>query len=184
MLKLVSNKDGVEIHTLQIENSVVAIEPAFEGIQELLQGLTDKQQILNALSQFNPEYVWAVTYESDASFIVPSNDYSLSVVNIVPDAHKDAINQIAELYGCGENNLSVKLIDSTGAIYWGCHSWWKPEDYALFSDDELRQQVVPTELQPALEFLYERLVLDGNAQENWQAALSELGLILVEHNME
>ena len=184
MLKLVSNKDGVEIHTLQIENSVVAIEPAFEGIQELLQGLTDKQQILNALSQFNPEYVWAVTYESDASFIVPSNDYSLSVVNIVPDAHKDAINQIAELYGCGENNLSVKLIDSTGAIYWGCHSWWKPEDYALFSDDELRQQVVPTELQPALEFLYERLVLDGNAQENWQAALSELGLILVEHNMD
>ena len=64
MLKLVSNKDGVEIHALQIENGVVAIEPAFDGIQELLQGLTDKQQILNALSQFNPEYVWAVTYET------------------------------------------------------------------------------------------------------------------------
>ena len=63
MLKLVSNKDGVEIHTLQIENGVATIEPAFEGIQELLQGLTDKQQILNVLSQFNPDYVWAVTYE-------------------------------------------------------------------------------------------------------------------------
>lgn len=62
MLKLVSNKDGVEIHTLQIENGVATIEPAFEGVQELLQGLTDKQQILNALSQFNPDYVWAVTY--------------------------------------------------------------------------------------------------------------------------
>lgn len=180
MLKLVSNKDGVEIHTLQIENGVATIEPAFEGIQEMLSGLTDKQQILNALSQFNPEYVWAVTYESDASFIVPSNDYSLSVVNIVPDAHKDAINQIAELYDCGENNLSVKLIDGSGAIYWGCHSWWKPEDYALFSDDELRAQVVPAELQPSLEFLYERLVLDGDAQENWQSALGELGLSLVE----
>jgi len=104
--------------------------------------------------------------------------FNLSVVNIIPDAHKDAINQIAELYGCGENNLSVKLIDSTGAIYWGCHSWWKPEDYALFSDDDLRQQVVPAELAPALEFLYERLVLDGDAQENWQAALSELGLTI------
>ncbi|WP_374527748.1 hypothetical protein [Acinetobacter sp.] len=102
--------------------------------------------------------------------------FNLSVVNIIPDAHKDAINQIAALYDCGENNLSVKLIDSTGAIYWGCHSWWKPEDYAMFSDDELRAQVVPTELAPALEFLYERLVLDGDAQENWQAALSELGL--------
>ena len=101
--------------------------------------------------------------------------FNLSVVNIVPDTHKDAINQIAELYGCGSNNLSVKLQGADG-IYWGCHSWWKPEDYAVFSDNELRQQVVPAELQPALEHLYERLVLDGAAQENWQAALSELWL--------
>lgn len=101
--------------------------------------------------------------------------FNLSVVNIIPDAHKDAINQIAELYGCGSNNLSVKLQGEDG-IYWGCHSWWKPEDYAVFSDDELRQQVVPAELQPALEFLYERLVLDGNSQENWQVALALNGL--------
>jgi hypothetical protein len=102
--------------------------------------------------------------------------FNLSVVNIIPDAHRDSINQIAELYDCGENNLSVKLIDSNGAIYWGCHSWWKPEDYAIFSDDELRQQVVPAELQPSLEFLYERLMLDGDAQENWTAALALNGL--------
>ena len=105
--------------------------------------------------------------------------FNLSVVNIVPDAHKDAINQVAELYGCGENNLSVKLIDNTGNIFWGCHSWWKPEDYAVFSDDELRQQVVPTELAPALEHLYERLMLDGDAQENWQSALNELSLVVI-----
>ena len=106
--------------------------------------------------------------------------FNLSVVNIISDTHKDAINQIAALYGCGENNLSVKLIDSNGAIYWGCHSWWKPEHYALFSDDELRAKVIPAELAPALEFLYERLMLDGNSQENWQAALNELSLSLVE----
>ena len=105
--------------------------------------------------------------------------FNLSVVNIIPDAHKDTINQIAELYGCGTNNLSVKLQGEDG-IYWGCHSWWKPEDYAVFSDDELRGQVVPDELQSSLEFLYERLMLDGDAQENWQAALNELGLSLVE----
>ena len=103
--------------------------------------------------------------------------FNLSVVNIIPDAHRDSINQIAELYDCGENNLSVKLIDSNGAIYWGCHSWWKPEDYALFSNAELRAQIIPAELLPSLEFLYERLVLDGNTQENWQSALSELNLI-------
>lgn len=105
--------------------------------------------------------------------------FNLSVVNIVPDTHKDAINQIAELYDCGDNNLSVKL-QSPDGIYWGCHSWWKPEDYAQFSDADLRAQIVPIELLPSLEFLYERLVLDGDAQENWQAALSDLGLSLVE----
>ena len=109
--------------------------------------------------------------------------FNLSVVNIIPDAYKDAINQIAEIYDCGENNLSVKLQGADG-IYWGCHSWWKPEHYAIFSNDELRQQVVPTELQPSLEFLYERIVLDGAAQENWQQALVEMRLSLVEHTMD
>ena len=101
--------------------------------------------------------------------------FNLSVVNIVPDAHKDTINQIAELYGCGTNNLSVELQGADG-IYWGCHSWWKPEDYAQFSDADSRAQVVHAELAPALEFLYERLVLDGDAQENWTAALALHGL--------
>lgn len=182
MLKLVSNKNGEEIHHLEISENGFTIEPSFEGIQELLSGLTDKQQILNVLSGFNPDYVWAVTYESGASFIVPLDDYSLSVVNIVPDLHLVAINQIAELYGCGSNNLSVKLQGEDG-VYWGCHSWWKPEDYAQFSDDTLRAQIIPVELQPSLEFLYERLVLDGDAQENWQAALSELGLSEVQEEV-
>ena len=109
--------------------------------------------------------------------------FNLSVVNITPDAHREAINQIAEAYGCGSNSLSVKLQGADG-IYWGCHSWWKPEDYTVFSDDELRQQLVPAELQPSLEFLYERLVLDGDVQENWQAALVELGLTVVETQTE
>ena len=105
--------------------------------------------------------------------------YNLSVVNIIPDAYKDAINQIAELYGCGPNNMSVKLQGADG-IYWGCHSFWKPDHYAIFTDPDLRAQIVPTELSPSLEFLYERLVLDGDARENWQAALAELGLSPVE----
>ena len=80
MLKLVSNKDGVEIHTLQIENGVATIEPEFEGIQEILSGLTDKQQILNALSQFNLEYVWAVIYESPSLPILTRRQLRLALV--------------------------------------------------------------------------------------------------------
>ena len=80
MLKLVSNKNGVEIHALQIENGVATIEPALEGIQELLQGLTDKQQILNALSQFNPDYVWAVTYEKPPLKPLTRRQFRLALV--------------------------------------------------------------------------------------------------------
>lgn len=108
--------------------------------------------------------------------------FNLSVVNIIPDGHKDAANQIAELYGCGSNNLSVKLQGEDG-IYWGCHSWWRPEDYELFGNEELRDQIVPDELKPSLEYLYERLTLDGDAQENWQSALAELNLVTVQEEI-
>ena len=107
-------------------------------------------------------------------------NFNLSVVNIIADEYRAVVNQIAALYGCGENNLGVRLVNADGSIYWGCHSWWKPEDYALFSDEELRNLMVPVELRESLNHLYERLSLDGNAQENWQAVLSELGLSLVE----
>ena len=80
MLKLVSNKDGVEIHTLQIENGVATIEPEFEGIQEILSGLTDKQQILNALSGFDSEYVWAVTYETPSVPALTRRQFRLALV--------------------------------------------------------------------------------------------------------
>ena len=109
--------------------------------------------------------------------------FNLSVVNIISDAHREAINQIAEACGTGSNSMSVKLQDANGNLYWGCHSWWKPEDYALFSDPELRAQILPPELLPSLEFLYGRQVLDDDSQENWQAALSELGLTLTQEEV-
>ena len=102
MLKLVSNKDGVEIHTLHIENGVAMIEPAFEGIQELLQGLTDKQQILNALSQFDPEYVWAVTYETPPvpaltrrqfRLALVTHGYNLADIELLIDQTTDAMQR-------------------------------------------------------------------------------------------
>lgn len=102
MLKLVSNKDGVEIHALQIENGVATIEPAFEGIQELLQGLTDKQQILNALSGFNREYVWAVTYETPPvkpltrrqfRLALVANGYNLSDIEALINEIEDVVQR-------------------------------------------------------------------------------------------
>lgn len=100
MLKLVSNKDGVEIHTLQIENGVAAIEPEFEGIQELLQGLTGKQQILNALSGFDSEYVWAVTYETPPVKPLTRQQFRLALV--------------ANSYNLGEIEALINQIEDVG----------------------------------------------------------------------
>lgn len=104
--------------------------------------------------------------------------FNLSVVNIVSDQYRDDINTVAEIFGCGKDNLSVKLKNSEGAIYWGCHSWWRPDDYALFSDVEFRKTIIPDELENSLQFLYERLVLDGNPLDNWNAALTECDLTI------
>ena len=38
---------------------------------------------------------------------------------------------------------------------------------------------VTKSIESALEFLYERLMLDGDAQENWHEALDELNLTQV-----
>lgn len=116
-----------------------------------------------------------------------SKTYTLSVVSIAPEQYKDVINAIAEAYGCGPNNLSVKLQDASGAIYWGCHSWWNVDDYAEFTDPVKRADkfaAYPAEQQElfnaALDSLYERLVLNGDATENRDAAYLELGLSVVE----
>lgn len=80
MLKLVSNKNGDEIHHLEISENGFTIEPSFEGVQELLSGLTDKQQILNALSGFDSEYVWAVTYQDPPVPVLTRRQFRLALV--------------------------------------------------------------------------------------------------------
>ncbi|MHA3117251.1 hypothetical protein E0H86_07145 [Acinetobacter sp. ANC 4635] len=102
------------------------------------------------------------------------SEFNLSVVNIISDANLQDVNDFAELCGCGPNNISVKLQDGTGAVFWACHSQWKPDDYAAFKALDIPQQY-----QTSMSKLYERAVLDGDAWQNWEAALSELGLVRI-----
>ena len=100
--------------------------------------------------------------------------YNLSIVNIIADKYKDTINAIAAYYGTGDNALSVKLVDKDNNVFWGCHSWWQPQDYDYFT------KAPPPETIPnaseALAALYERVVDGGVPFDNWTAALDELGL--------
>lgn len=81
MLKLVSNKDGVEIHHLEISETGCTIEPDFPEVVELVAPLNgNKQQILNALSEFNREYVWAVTYQDPPVPALTRRQFRLALV--------------------------------------------------------------------------------------------------------
>ena len=81
MLKLVSNKDGVEIHQLEITESSCTITPEFAGVCELVNQCNgDKRQILNALAQFNKNYVWAVTYDTPPVPALTRRQFRLALV--------------------------------------------------------------------------------------------------------
>lgn len=81
MLKLVSNKNGVEIHHLEISENGFTITPAFEGIADIVNAhANNKMQLLCDLSQLNPEYVWAVTYETPPVKPLTRRQFRLALV--------------------------------------------------------------------------------------------------------
>jgi len=53
--------------------------------------------------------------------------FSLSVVQLCPEIHRGAADAIAESYGYGPGNLSVRLTHTDTSTWWGCHAWWRPE---------------------------------------------------------
>ena len=100
--------------------------------------------------------------------------YNLSIVNIISDTHKDTINAIAKHYNTGDDALSVKLVDKDGNVFWGCHSWWKQQDYDYFTKAPPPADIANAS--EALTALYERVVDGGVPYDNWIAALDELNL--------
>lgn len=101
------------------------------------------------------------------------SEYTLSVVQICPDAYKTVAESIAEAAGYGPNNLSVKLVDGDGNIYWGCHAWWIPE--ALQQNMELPEGT-PEEYRIALSHVITSVREHGDAHEHWMFVLLENGL--------
>lgn len=112
--------------------------------------------------------------------------FNLSIVNIVPESDVENINLLGSVYYIGSGNLSVKLSDNSGNIFYGCHSWWSKEHYFQFTDNTIRNKFLSSrefltqrqidDINLSISNLYERIVLDGVSKENWNAALIELGL--------
>lgn len=81
MLKLVSNRNGAEIHRLEVTQDGCTITPGMDGVVDLIKDLNcDKGKILNALSGFDLEYVWAVTYEKPPLKPLTRRQFRLALV--------------------------------------------------------------------------------------------------------
>ena len=100
--------------------------------------------------------------------------FNLSIVNICKDEHRAAINQLAESFNTGENNMSVKLIDKDGGIWWGCHAWWKQEDCDFFKN----------EIQSSSGYLIESVAEGGDPYKHWVATLSKNNLRQIMYDLD
>lgn len=112
MLKLVSNKNGDEVHHLEMnENNCQfttsngdviqpsEIEDVFVGIIDILKTHGgDKKQLLSALTQLNSEYVWVVTFESTPFKSLTRRQFKLTLLeNGLLDHVETAINAIEDV---------------------------------------------------------------------------------------
>ena len=104
----------------------------------------------------------------------------MNVIHIAAEEDAVLINQVAEMLGKGQNNLSVPLIDGLGNSYLGCHSSaWVEQDYVAFSKREGFSSFCSQEQLEALDRIYESVFHYSNtyvATEQWSKKLSELGL--------
>ena len=93
--------------------------------------------------------------------------YSLSAVLLIPAAHKDSINALAEQMGWGPNNLSIPL--NNGAWY-GCHTWAAPAFMDEFS-------LAPPAFAETLAALVVSTQEGGSPAEHWTQVLEANSLI-------
>jgi hypothetical protein len=100
------------------------------------------------------------------------SDYPLSVVLLIPAAHREAINTLAEAMGWGPGNMSRELTDGS-ATWYGCHTW-----AAHSFLDEFGQ--APPEYAEPLAALAMSVIEGGNPSEHWAATLDAHGLTAVE----
>jgi hypothetical protein len=104
-------------------------------------------------------------------------NYSLSVVQLCPDAYKDIANAIAEAAGYGPNNLSVKLADSLGNIWWGCHAPWIPD--VFIAQTQLPPEA-PAEWHEALANIVASAEERSDYFQHWTEVLEANGLSVVQ----
>ena len=98
--------------------------------------------------------------------------YSISCVLLIPSAHRDAVNALAESLGYGPDNLSVPLTHTDGSEWFGCHTWCVQAFIDELADPAYAGEVV--------DALVVSAVADGDPTSNWAETLQANGLSAVE----
>lgn len=98
--------------------------------------------------------------------------YSISCVLLIPDAHRDDMNALAEEQGYGPDNLSVPLVKSDGTKWWGCHTWCVQAFLDQLDDPQYASEAMSALIISAIE--------GGDSASNWSNSLAENGLSIVE----
>ena len=103
--------------------------------------------------------------------------YTLSIVLLIPDAHKQAINDLTEASGYGPDNLSRPLVDADGNQWWGGHTMAAP----IFLEDFASVTEYPEAMSALVMSVKDTTEPDcPSPLEHWNSTLEANGLLMVE----
>ena len=95
--------------------------------------------------------------------------YSLSIVLLIPDAHKQAINALAEAAGYGPDSLSVELRAADSSIWWGGHTMAMPEFLDVLAGAAAEN---PEPLAALIMSVHDTELGESSELPHWQEALA------------
>lgn len=97
----------------------------------------------------------------------------LSIVQICADEYKEGLNSLANFLGYEGDNLTVKLVNNAGEVFWANHGWWAVEKHAFMHDTTALRTLIPDAdyCVECIANLYERVV---NTQGLSDSVLAEL----------
>lgn len=96
--------------------------------------------------------------------------YSISCVLLIPAAHREAINALADSLGYGPDNLSVPLTKGDGAAWFGCHTWCTQKFLDRLAEPDLQTEFASALVVSAID--------GGDPGSNWAQALADNGLTI------
>ena len=93
--------------------------------------------------------------------------YNRSIILLIPDQHRQAINDLAEASGYGPDNLSRPLVDADGNPWWGGHTMAAP----VFLEDFASVTEYPEAMSALVMSVHDTDLGESSGLQHWKEAL-------------